>query len=259
MNARKLYRGALACACLAAAIAFSGCGQKVIDHVAFQISPDQKDISVALVFSSDVQSNLSGTFPIKTYGDIFVQPYSSAQPFELGFAMNLAVVNDSDYIHLTPTLSLPNGVPLGIGYPIVEISGASPISPSFDLAGYVDISEQKWFGGAATFSFISPNSFPVGTALTATFDQDANGNPGIMAYVFGPEVDSLGNVQRPGGIAVLANIKQLAGISAQHPGGIVELPPDQEIKLSGAEADRYESFPALMRLQDKFVEELNTH
>lgn len=231
----------------------SGCNSSVIDHVSFQISPNDQDISVALVFANTIQSTLSGTFPIKNYGDIFVQPWTSTQPFELGFNLNTAIVNDNDYIHLTPTSYLPNGVPLGIPYPLVEIQGATPISSSFNLAGYVDIEQQAWFGAAATFSFINSTDFPPGMAITGAFAQNSAGNPGILAYVYGAALNSDGTLKQPGGIAVLGNIKQLAGLSAMHGGGIVDLKPDKVVQIAGPHADT----AAMMELQRKFIEGLN--
>ena len=235
----------------------SGCNNQVIDHAAFQISPDLKNVSVALVFANTIQANLSGTFPIKNYGDLFVQPWTATQPFELGFSLNTAVASDNEYIHLTPTSYLPNGVPLGIPYPIVEIQAASPISSTFDLSGYVDVANQAWFGAAATFSFITDKSFPPGMAITGAFAQNAAGNPGILAYVFGASLNTNGTLKRPGGIAVLANVKQLAGISAEHGGGIIDVKPDKVVQLSGAHAEDYQNDEAIMELQRKFIDGLN--
>lgn len=241
----------------------SGCNQKVIDHVAFQVSPDAKQLSVALVFANNIQSNIAGSFPIQNYGSIFVQQYSATQPFELGFNLDTSIVNDQNYVHLTPTTFLPNGVPLGLSYPLVQIQAAQPISKQFDLSGYIDVANQTWFGGAVSFNFFNDTNFPPGMAISGAFAQNSAGAPGILAYVYGATVNTDGTMRTPGGIAVLANVKQLAGIAAQRGGGVIELKPisEDQVRIYGEHAGEWSQAPsaAWLELQEKFIRLMNEH
>ncbi len=208
MFLKRLSVGILA---LGAAAASGGCNGNVsiIDHVAFQPSADLQTVSLSLVFANTIQTNLAGSFTVADYGYLFVDPYTPTAPFEVGFALNTAIFNDQNYVKFTPTQQLPNGLPIGVGYALAQIQGASPISSQFDLYGYVDILHQSWLGTAAIFSFINNQYFPNGLSISQVFLRDSAGDPGVIASVFGPTVDGSGNMIRAGGIAVFANVRQL--------------------------------------------------
>lgn len=257
MRSRKFVTQALVGLFVIAAA--SGCRQTVIDHAAFSLSDDSQTLSVSLVFSESVQSTLSGVFPIKDYGAVFVTPYSETQPFTLGFSLKAAVLNDQDFISLNPTSYLPNGMPIGIEYPLIEIRAKKPVHPRFDLTGYIDLVAASWFGAAATFDFITDQVFPAGTAVSGVFAVDAQGRPALFADLFGPALNTDGTVKRPGGMALFANVKRLKAISDSQGGGVIEIRPDKNTryKIRGEHAAEYQGNPeALQELQRRFVEGL---
>jgi len=197
---------------LGLAIGVLGCKRenRLIERVSVQPSTNLEVIRIALEFNKrNVQATFAGGFPIKNYGYLFINPFTGQQPFEVGFDLNTAIVNDQDYVRLTPTTVLPNGVPIGLPYAIVEVKGVSPINPNFDAYAYIDVLHKSWLGAAGIFSFINDRFFPSGLAFTQVFMRDDQGRPGVLASVFGPELHPDGTLKRAGGIAVLANVKQL--------------------------------------------------
>lgn len=234
----------VSCALLA-----SGCNaqQNIIDHVAFQPSADLSTISVALVFSNSVQTTMNGLFNIEQYGQIFVDAYSTTQPFEVGFTLNTAIFNDQNYIKFTPTPFLPNGTPNGIGYAMAEISPVSPISSVFNLYGYVDILHQSWLGLASIFSFINNQYFPNGLSLSEAFLTNSAGAPAIIASVFGPTLDTQGNMTQAGGISVFANIRQLVTGNHLRAGETLIARPTAMPYVTGERAAEYAGHPAKLR------------
>lgn len=194
-----------------AALLAGGCrgGFKLIDSVVFEPSATLESVKVSLLFTQRIQTNLSGAFTVGEYGYIFVNPYTPTAPFEVGFALDTDIVNNQDYAQIDPTEVFPNGVPMGIGHPLVQIKSPNPVSSKFDLYGYVDVLEKDWLGSAAIFNFINDQYFPNGLTISQVFARDDEGNPGVIASVFGPTFGGSGQVARAGGIALLANVRQL--------------------------------------------------
>jgi hypothetical protein len=241
----------------------SGCNGKdlkIIDHVSFKPSDNLETVRVSLVFQNNIQAELSGGLYIKDYGMVFVNPYTSAEPFEVGFSLNTKVFNDQDYVKLTPTDVLPNGLPMGLGYPVAEIKGAKPISSQFDLYGYVDVLHTSWLGAAAIFGFINNQYFPDGLSISQVFLRDASGNPGVIASVFGPTLKPDGSMARAGGIALFANVRQLIahhaiGENAQE----LTLRPELLPVISGPRAPEYEgNYKKLRGLEGSLVKAFNS-
>lgn len=206
-----LARAGVVAISLVSAVFAGGCNSNsnLIDHVTFQPSSNLETVRVSLVFTNNIQTSLSGNLEVGDYGFLFVNPYSPAEPFEVGFQLNTDIVNDQNYAKLKPTEVLPNGLPIGVGYPQVQVQGASPVSSQFDLYGYIDVRHASWLGTAAIFTFINDQNFPNGISISEVFMRDSDGNPGLIASVFGPSVDSSGKMTRAGGIAIFANFHQL--------------------------------------------------
>ena len=196
-------------AAIVAAFSCLGCKQNLIDHVTFQPSSNLEVVRVSIVFTQNVKSQLSGIYDLKNYGELFANPWTTTEPFEVGFDLNTAIVNDQNYIKLSPTNLLANGVPIGINATVVQIQDPKPINPQFDLYGYVDVLHGEWLGVAAMFTYLNDQNFPAGLTLTQTFSPDKQGVPRILADVFGPTVNSDGTLARAGGIAMFANVKEL--------------------------------------------------
>ena len=244
---------------LAFAVAGSGCkgNNALIEKVTFKPSDNLEVVRVSLVFTSRIQSDLAGGFSLKDYGYLFVNPYTPSQPFEIGFDLNTSIVNDQDYVKLSPTEVLPNGIPIGLPNAVVEVRAASPISPKFDLYGYVDVLKLNWIGVAAMFGFLDDKYFPAGLSLSQAFMRDNQGRPGIIGSVFGPTVGNDGTLIRNGGIALFANVRQLisqigGGIPA---GETFEFYSDGTVEVSGQGADALRANPARLRaIQNRLIE-----
>lgn len=214
---------------VAAALGLAGCKEqnKIIEKVTFKPSENLEVVRVSLVFTPRIQSDLAGGFAVKHYGYLFINPYTASQRFEIGFDLNTAIVNEQDYVHLSPTTVLPNGMPIGLPHAVVEVRSPEPISPKFDLYAYVDVLHLEWLGVAAMFSFVNDQYFPPGLSVNQAFLQDDQGRPGVIASVFGPTVASDGTLVRSGGIALFANVKRLIDHLGRDGGEI--LPPKDDL------------------------------
>lgn len=208
----------------------SGCKNKnqVIQKATFAISENLETVRVSLLFTPRVTLDLAGEFTLKDYGSLFINPFTAQQPFEIGFHLNTAIINDQDYVQLTPTTVLPNGLPIGLPYALAEIRRPEPISDKFDIYGYVDVLHTAWIGTSAIFNFMDNKNLPANMSMQQVFLRDNQGSPGVMASVFGPTVDANGNLVRHGGIALFANVRQLkeqfaGGTSIEQRGEIISL------------------------------------
>lgn len=228
MSRRLLRQLKLAVGLLFIFASLTGCKkQELIDKVTFTPSENLEVIRVALVFKKDVNLNLSTTFILKEYGSLFVNAATASTPFEVGFNLNTSIINDQEYAHFEPVEHLPNGASLGIGYPVVEIRSPEPVSADFDIFGYVDVTHGSWLGAATMFKFTNNPYFPIGMTVTKAFLQDSEGRPGVLASVFGPMFNSDGSVKRSGGIALMANIKQVLELGVLVPNQQVSFLPVQ--------------------------------
>jgi hypothetical protein len=231
---------------------------RLIDRVTFKPSDNLEVVRVSLVFTPNVKSDLAGALALKEYGYLFVNPYTPDQPFEVGFDLNTSIVNDQDYVRLTPTDVLPNGVPIGIGHTIVEVRGANPIHPKFDLFGYVDVLRTSWLGIAAMFGFLDDKFFPSGLTITQVFKRDDQGRPRILASVFGPTLNEDGSLRRAGGIALFVNVRGLITGGAFETGKELTFQAEPIPYLSGPSAELYEGkFGALRRIETNLIRGLN--
>ena len=181
----------------------------IIKQVVFQPSENLETVRVSLQFTDKVQMDLYASFAIMDYGYLFLNAFTPTQPFEIGFDLNTDIVNEQDFLNIDPTTVLPNGLPIGLDFAIVQISGGQPISDKFDLYGYVDGYSQSLLGGATLFSFISTDYFPPGLSINQSFFYNDAGASAVMASLFGPTLDSSGNMIRAGGISLMANVRQL--------------------------------------------------
>jgi hypothetical protein len=243
---------------LGLALTGSACksGPSLIQKVTFKPSDNLEVVRVSLVFSSSIQSDLAGGFSLKDYGYLFVNPYTPSQPFEIGFDLNTSIINDQDYIKLTPTEVLPNGIPIGLPNAVVEIRALNPISPKFDLYGYVDVLKLNWIGVATMFGFLDDRYFPAGLSLSQAFLRDQQGRPGMIASVFGPTVSGDGTLLRNGGIALFANVRQLIAQAGGHPPGQEqEFYPEGLVEVAGQGAEELRAHPAkLQAIQSRLIE-----
>ncbi len=246
----------------------AGCNKDtaLFKKVDITISDNLEVVRLALQFTDKIQSDLSATFAIKEYGAAFMHPYTGAQPFEVGFDLNTSIVNEQDYVNLEPTTVFPNGVPMGIPYAVVEVSGGKPISDKFDMFGYVDVLHQSWLGAAGIFSFLQDKYFPEGLAISQVFTRDDGGMPAVLGSVFGPVKKPDGSLARAGGVALLANVRFLVeksgpGNHMVNGGKAIQLSfePEPHVILSGPSADQYEGrYDRLLRLRDRFIERMNS-
>ncbi len=248
-----------------AVLVFStGCkngGLKLIDSITFKPSDDLEVVRISLVFSRNVKSDLAGAFSIKDYGFLFINPYNQTEPFEVGFSLNTRIVNDQDFVNLTPTQVLPNGLPIGgPDYALVQISSPTPISSKFDLFGYADVLRGDWLGVAAMFTFINDQYFPEGLSIGQTFMRNQQGDPGVIAKVFGPTLKVDGTLERAGGIAVFANVRQLIDKGLVGPNAKPrKFYPEQTMPLvEGPQSPKYRgNLKALQRIQNNLIRGFN--
>jgi hypothetical protein len=247
---------------LSTAVLTSGCPGKfkLIDHVTFTPSDNLESVKVSLVFTNRIQTNVSGAFTVGDYGYLFVNPFTPTQPFEVGFSLDTDIVNDQHYAQLNPTEVFPNGLPIGLGYALVQIQAESPISSKFDLYGYVDVLHTSWLGTAAIFSFINDQYFPNDLSISQVFLRNGEGKPGVIASVFGPSVDNAGNMSRAGGIAVLANVRQLLEGGQLRPGQSVTFYPEATMPMvTGGRAGEYRGNARKLRaLESNLVRAFNS-
>ena len=203
----------------------SGCnGQaKVISSVTVKLSENLEIVTVTMNFAPNIQMAYQGNYDILSYGSVFVNPYTTSEPFQAGFDLNTAIVNDQNYVHLTPTSVLPNGMNIGLPNPVVEVKKATPINSQFDLFAYVDVLQANWLGAAAMFNSIDPKYFPPGLSVSQVFKRDNAGVPTLEGYAYGPVLDSNGVMVHAPGVAVFANVKAL--ISGMAGGTSISLKP----------------------------------
>ena len=177
----------------------------------------------------------------------------------MGFSLNTSIINDQDFVSLTPTEVLPNGMPIGLDYALAEVRSPSPINSKFDLFGYVDVLHGAWLGTAAIFSFLDDQYFPNGLSISQVFLRDDQGAPGVIATVFGPSANSDGSVKRAGGIALFANVKQLIDNQVVGPGARkVILRSEPRPYVAGPRAPEYQGqYKKLRKLELNLVQALN--
>jgi hypothetical protein len=219
--------------------------KKYIDKAVFDLSPDLKSARVTLVFTDLVKSSLKTTFNIKDYGNVFTVPYmEGAQAFQAGFDLNMDVIYDNDFIEMTPTLNLPNGMTTGVSRPLVQISAGSLGDGAAEFLAYVDISEWSWLGMATMIKKVD-EQFPQDLIVSQVFLRDSAGEPAVFGSFFGPKLNADGTVAKSGGLAIFANVKALAAArgDAQQP---VELRSEPGLILSGKRASFYRSNPAAL-------------
>lgn len=237
-------------------VAVPGCKvkqSKIIDKVTFKPSQNLETARVSLVFGEQVKTDLAGGFTIMDYGYLFVSPYTSTQRFEIGFDMNLGIFYEQDYVGVAPTTLLPNGMPIGLPNAVVQLSGPSPISPKFDLFGYVDIYGQSWLGVAMMFQFLNNDYFPAGLSISQSFLPNDQGLPGMIASVFGASLNPDGSIRRNGGIAYFANVRQLIDQFGRDAVNGIE-GEAEALSVEGSNAEYYNNNPeALSKLEDNLI------
>ena len=72
-----------------------------------------------------------------------------------------------------------------------------------------DVEKLSRLGAAAMFKFLN-ETFPEGLLVSQVFKRNTQGQPSLYASVFGPLTGSDGKIRRNGGIAVFANVRELA-------------------------------------------------
>jgi xanthosine utilization system XapX-like protein len=242
-------------------LALMGCKSQqsnMIEKVTYRPSDDLQTITVSLLFKEDVQSNMDGEI-YTDYGVFFMKPYSIDEHFQIGFELDMDIFYDQEYVGLSPVMTLPNGLPIGIPYPVVEVKSPTPIDPKFDMYGYVDVGHLSWLGVSTMFNFMNDENFPADLAITSVFLRDNEGKPGIIASVFGPSLAQDGTLIRSGGISLFANVRQLikqwidSGRSAE----ISVYPENKKPRVFGRNAKRFGSPFALRALEKKLIRGLN--
>ena len=231
---------------------------KLIEKVVFQPSQNLETVRVSLVFGDQVKTDLAGGFTIMDYGYLFVSPYTTSQHFEVGFDLNMSIFDEQDYVGVQPTTLLPNGMPIGLPNAVIQLSGPSPISPKFDLYGYVDLYAKSWLGVATMFQFLNNDYFPAGLTINQSFLPNDGGKPGMIASVFGASLNPDGSVLRNGGIALFANVRQLIeqygnGGAISSNGIVIEGTPDT-LDVEGPAAPAFRNNPSkLLKLEQNLI------
>lgn len=212
------------------ACVFAGCQNqpRVIDKLTYRVSENLETIRVSLVFDRGIQSNLGSGFTLKDYGFLFVNPYTETQPFEVGFDLNTAVLGDSDYLKLAPASVLPNGMPLGVPHPLVEVRAPQPVHPRFDIYGYVDVTQASWLGTGVVLTERDDRYFPQGLSINQILMRDDQGLPMVIASAAGPIQDSEGARLYPGVISLMANVRELIQRAVEE-GGQGEVVPAEPL------------------------------
>jgi hypothetical protein len=189
---------------------FSGCQKSFISDVSFTVEPNIETATLLLNFAKDVQSDLGGSFPVKNYGTLELNPSTTTSPFSVGFRLNTNIFNDQEYVRLQPTLDLPNGQPIPalVNRALAQVKLKNQINPNFDIYTYVDVVGREWLGVAVTLKYTN-SIFPGGLAVSQNFLKDSKGNARAVAAIFGPKLDGNGNIAVPGGIALFANVRAL--------------------------------------------------
>jgi hypothetical protein len=252
-------------AALLAALAFvalvlsvPGCRQesRIIERVTVTPADNLESVRVALVFSSRIQPELSAGFVVKQYGYLFVNPFTSTTPFELGFDLHTSIFSDAGFAQLTPTTVYPNGMPIGLDYALVQIQPQKPVSDRFDIYGYVDVLHARWLGAAAIFNFMNDGNFPAGTAFTQVFKRDQSAKPLLVGSVFGPTLGPDGSLRQNGGIMLLADVRGLLdGARAGFPESFKAEPG---AAMNEELLSRFSRDPRSVRkIEEKIIRELN--
>jgi hypothetical protein len=194
----------------------SGCKtNNVLDQVNFEVAPNRESLTVTVNFDPSIQADFGGSYLVKNYGSVFVDPYvSKDEPFKVGFNLNTSIFFDNEYMTLTPTSMLPTGTPIPslIGRVMVSARIPNLNTPNLIPYIYVDIpqvpSDGVWVGTVVLMNFTN-QYFPAGLSISENFLKGRNGVPRLTAMVFGPKVDQNNHIIVPGGIAIFANIKAL--------------------------------------------------
>lgn len=250
------------CMSLALVLGATGCKKSLIAGFEGKVEPNLETVKVQMNFAEDVQSDLGGSFDVKHYGTIEVEPSTPDSPFNVGFRLNLDVVNDQDYVRYDPTTVLPSGqpIPVAVNRAMAQVKLKNEVNQHFDVYAYVDILGREWVGMAMTLKFIDNRYFPAGLSVSKNFLKDKDGRARGVGAVFGPKVDNNNNLLVPGGIAVFANAKAL--IDEARGRGQFEL---MDMKggpyvFEGVRAEYYESRPReAYHLEQAFKEVLRSH
>ena len=212
LSSRRMLIAVLAILSLAISLGFTGCKtSSLIGGFEAKVEPNLETVKAQLNFGKDVVSDLGGTFAVKNYGLIEIEPSTPDSPFNVGFRLNLDIVNDQDYVEYEPTTLLPSGqpIPIAINRAMAQVKLEKQINSNFDLYAYVDILGKEWVGIVMTLKFIDNRYFPPGLSVSKNFLKDKAGYSRGVAAVFGPKVGDRNELLVPGGIAVFANLKSL--------------------------------------------------
>lgn len=201
----------LAVVALALAVGCKKVSFSIIKGVGIEVPPNLESVKVRMDFSSDVQSDIGGVFPIKDYGQIELEPSTPTNPFNIGFRLNTSVFNEQDFVDLQAVTTLPSGQPFPfiVDRALVQVKVKEQISSKFDIYMFVDVMKAEWLGVALTLKFLDNKNFPVGLAVAQQFVPGKDGYARVAGEIFGPKVDEAGNLAVPGGIAVFANVRGL--------------------------------------------------
>lgn len=250
------------CLTLTVLAGMSGCKKSLIGGFAAKVEPNLETVKVQMNFSDDVQSDLGGSFAVKDYGTIEVEPSTPDSPFNVGFRLNMNIVNDQDYVRLDPTTTLPSGqpIPIAVNRAMAQVKLKNEVNPHFDVYAFVDIVGREWVGLAMTLKFIDNRYFPAGLSVSQNFLKDKQGRARGVAAVFGPKVDENNHLLVPGGIAVFANIKALID-EARGSGKLAVMDmKGGPFMFDGPHADYYEDHPReAYHLQQAFKEVLRAN
>lgn len=184
----------------------------MIQTATFTAEPKTHTLTVKLIFSQDVKTDMGGTFDITrdgiNYGQIEVDPTVPDAPFSIGFKLNTSIVNNPTIVNTPPVSELPSGQALpipGLNRPLVKVPLTNDVNPNFDVFAYVDVIGKQWLGLAITLKFLDNKFFPAGLVLNPGYSKGKDGKFRIYGAVLGPQIDNNGTLVVPGCIALFAD------------------------------------------------------
>lgn len=206
--------------CFLSAAIFTGCDEApLLEKISYKVEPNLETVKIVLQFSKAIRSDLGGTYALKDHGFVEIEPATGDKPFSVGFRVSLNALYDNEFLALKPVSSLPSGQPFPRplhNKALIQV----PVHSSnnlFDLYAFIDPkadpttaeSSGGWIGFLVTLNFIDQRNFPSDVEVSRSFLKGDNGMPLISGMLFGPSKNSQGQVEKPGGIALFADIHTL--------------------------------------------------
>lgn len=187
----------------------TGCNTKVVDQVKAEVFPNLESVRISLLFDKGIQSPMGGSYEVGNYGSLFLDPSTANAPLTAGFDLKLSVVNDTNYIHYTPTTLLPSEDPLPgvINRALAQVKMERKVGDKWDVYAYLDILGREWLGVVVMLDAVDEKNFPAGLSIMENFLKDSQGNARASAVAFGAHTSN--GKTTSGGFGIFANVASL--------------------------------------------------